>query len=135
VMHPRRWGWLLSLFDLAGRPLFVPNDQGPWNVAGVETAVASQQVTGHIQGVPVVTDPNISTSNGPFSPSGNEDLIYVLRASDNIIFEGGIRARVLAETKAPNLTVLLQVYSYIAVTFSRYPQSTVIISGLSAPVW
>jgi hypothetical protein len=42
---------------------------------------------------------------------GTEDVIYVLRASDLILWESGIRARVLPETKASNLTVLLQIYS------------------------
>ncbi|MCV7089457.1 phage major capsid protein [Mycobacterium interjectum] len=135
VMHPRRWGWLLSQLDTTGRPLFIPSSNGPWNVAGLETAVVSQQVVGSVQGLPVVTDPNITVTNGPFSPSGNEDLIYVCRASDLVLWESGIRARVLPETKAANLTVLLQVYSYLAFSAARYPQSVVVIDGLSAPTF
>lgn len=141
VCHPRRWGWLLSLLDTTNRPLFIPNAaQGPFNAAGLETAVASQQVVGTVQGLPIVTDPNITTfagagASGPFSPSGADDLIYVTRASDLVLFESGIRARVLPEVKSANLTVVLQVFSYLAFTAARYPQSTVIIDGLSAPTW
>jgi len=135
VMHPRRWGWLLSQLDTTGRPLFIPNANGPWNVAGLQTAVASQQVVGTALGLPIVTDPNISITNGPFSPSGNEDIIYVLRASDICLWESGVRARVLPETKASNLTVLLQIYNFLAFSAARFPQSVVTITGLSAPVW
>jgi hypothetical protein len=134
-MHPRRWGWLLSQLDTVGRPLFVPNAQFPMNAAGIETAVASQQVVGTVQGLPIVTDPLISVTNGPFTPSGNEDLIIVMRASDAVLFESGIRARVLPEVKASNLTVILQIFSYLAVTFGRYPQSFCVITGLTAPTW
>ncbi len=133
VLHPRRWGWLLAQLDSQHRPLFVPNAQVPFNAAGVQTAVASQQIVGHALGLPIVTDPNISTTNGPFSPSGNEDIAYVMRASDLVLWESGIRARVLPETKAATLTVLLQIYSYCAFSAARYPQSVVAISGLSAP--
>ena len=139
VMHPRRWGWLLSQLDSTGRPLFIPSagtyggGNSPYNAAGIETSVASQTVVGHAVGLPIVTDPNISIFNGPFSPSGNEDIIYVLRASDLVLWESGIRCRVLPETKAANLTVLLQLYSYAAFSAARYPQSVVTISGLSQP--
>ena len=59
----------------------------------------------------------------------------VLRASDVVLWESGIRARVLPETKAQNLTVLLQLFGYVAFSASRYPQSIVELTGLSAPTW
>lgn len=64
VMHPRRWGWFLSLLDQQDRPLFLPAANTPMNVAGVLADVASQQVVGQMHGLPVVTDPNISTTSG-----------------------------------------------------------------------
>jgi HK97 family phage major capsid protein len=133
VMHPRRWGWFLSLLDQQDRPLFLPAANSPMNVAGVLTDVASQQVVGQMHGLPVVTDPNISTTSGPESPTGTEDIIYVLRASDVVLWESGVRARVLPETKAPNLTVLLQIFGYLAFSAARYPQSIVEITGLTPP--
>ncbi len=131
VMHPRRWGWFLSLLDGNQRPLFLPAANSPMNVAGVLTDVESQQVVGQMHGLPVVTDPNITITGG----AGNEDIIYVLRASDVVLWESGIRARVLPETKAQNLTVLLQIYSYLAFSAARYPASIVEISGLTAPTF
>jgi HK97 family phage major capsid protein len=135
VMHPVRWGWFLSLLDNQQRPLFLPNANSPFNAAGILTDVASQQVVGQMHGLPVVTDPNITTTAGPGSPSGTQDIIYVLRASDLVLWESGIRARVLPETKAQNLTVLLQIYNYLAFSAGRYPQSVVEITGLTAPTF
>ncbi|MGO9032224.1 phage major capsid protein [Mycobacterium sp.] len=132
VMHPRRWGWFLALLDTQQRPLFLPDANRPYNAAGILEEVASQQVVGSIQGLPVVTDPNIETNLGT---GGDEDPVYVLRASDVVLWESGIRARVLPETKAQNLTVLLQLYGYLAFSAARYPASIVEISGLSAPTW
>jgi len=105
-MHPRWWGWFLALLDNQQRPLFLPDVNRPYNAAGILEEVASQQVVGSIQGLPVVTDPNIATNSG----TGTEDIVYVLRASDVVLWESGIRARVLPETKAQNLTVLLQLF-------------------------
>lgn len=135
VMHPRRWGWFLSLLDNQQRPLFLPAANSPMNVGGVLEAVASQQVVGQMHGLPVVTDPNITTTNGGTTGGGTEDIIYVLRASDLVLWESGIRARVLPETKAQSLTVLLQIYNYLAFSAARYPQSVVTITGLTAPTF
>jgi HK97 family phage major capsid protein len=135
VMHPVRWGWFLSLLDGQQRPLFLPSANSPFNAAGILDQVASQQVVGQMHGLPVVTDPNITTTAGPGTPSGNQDLIYVLRASDLVLWESGIRARVLPETLATNLTVLLQIYNYLAFSAGRYPQSVVEITGLTAPTF
>lgn len=110
VMHPRRWGWLLTLLDTQNRPLFIPEANSPWNAAGILTDVDSQQIVGRTHGLPIVTDPNIATNLGAGT---NEDQIFVMRASDLVLWEGGIRARVLPETKAANLTVLLQIYNYL----------------------
>jgi HK97 family phage major capsid protein len=136
VMHPRRFGWLLSLLDTTNRPLFIPNANGPMNVVGIEDVpIGSQQVVGTMAGLPIVTDPNISTTSGPYTGVGSGDLIYVTRASDLLLWEGGIRARVLPEVRATNLTVLLQIFNYFAFSAARYPASTVVIDGLAAPTF
>ncbi|WP_082965082.1 phage major capsid protein [Mycobacterium sp. ACS1612] len=132
VMHPRRWGWFLSLLDSQQRPLFLPDANRPSNAVGILEEVASQQVVGSIQGLPVVTEPNIETNLGA---SGDEDPVYVLRASDVVLWESGIKARVLPETRAETLTVLLQLYGYLAFSAARYPQSVVEITGLGAPTF
>lgn len=132
AMHPRRWGWFTSLLDGNQRPLFLPTANGLMNAAGVVEAVASQQVVRQIQGLPVITDPNIPVNLGA---GNNEDVIFVMRASDLVLWEDGIRARVLPEVKAQNLTVVLQIYNYFAFTASRFPQSVVEITGLTAPTF
>ena len=82
----------------------------------------------------MVTDPNIETN---LCAGSDEDPVYVLRASDVVLWESGIRARVLPETKAQNLTVLLQLCTpgYLAFSAARYPQSVVEITGLIAPTF
>ena len=56
-------------------------------------------------------------------------------SSDLLLFESGIRTRVLPDVGSGNLTVRLQVYGYLAFTAGRYPQSVVEIggAGLVAP--
>ena len=132
VMHPRRWGWFLTLLDTNQRPLFLPSANGLFNAAGVLESVASQQVVGQMQGLPIVTDPNVPVD---FGSGQDEDPIYVLRAEDLVLWETGIRTRVLPETLGHTLTVKLQVFSYIAFSAGRYPKSVVEITGLSAPTF
>lgn len=130
VMHPRRWAFFLAALDTSNRPLVVPSANGIMNAMGREDFVESQMVVGQMHGLPVVTDPNITTSAGSGT---NQDYIYVLRATDPLLFESGIRSRVLPEVNGKNLSTVLQVYSYVAFTAGRYPQSIVEIGGLTPP--
>jgi hypothetical protein len=126
----------LAAADTTGRPLFLPHANGPMNVGGILTDVASQQVVGEMHGLPVVTDPSISTQSGSeYSSYGDEDCVYVLRASDLCLWESGVRARVLPETKASNLTVLIQAFGYLAFSAARFPASVVTITGFTPPSW
>lgn len=134
-MHPRRWGFFQSLLDLQNRPLFLPASQYPQNAAGVLTNVASEQVVGNLQGLPIITDPNIPVTLGSETPTGTEDPILIMRLSDSILFESGIRTRVLPETLSGQLTIRLQVFGYLAFTAARYPASNAEITGLTAPVF
>lgn len=131
VMHPRRWAFFLAAVDTTGRPLVVPSGPAQNQIATLG-AVAAEQVVGQMHGLPVVTDPNLPTTLGA---STNEDVIHVLRASDLLLFESGIRSRVLPEVGSGTLTVRLQVYGYLAFTAARYPKSVVEIGGtaLAAP--
>lgn len=134
-MHPRRWGWFQSLLDAQNRPLFIPISQAPQNAAGLLTSVASEQIVGNMQGLPIITDPNLPTTLGNESPTGTEDPILIMRLSDNILWESGIRTRAMPETLSGQLTVRLQVFGYLAFTAARYPQSTAEITGLTAPMF
>jgi HK97 family phage major capsid protein len=130
VMHPRRWAWFLATLDSTGRPLVVPNGQGPNNAIAGFTDVASQQVVGSLQGLPVVTDPSIPTTD-----STNQDSIIVMRAQDCVLYESALRTRVLPEVGSGTLTVRLQVYGYIAFTAERQPAGITKVTGtgLSTP--
>jgi HK97 family phage major capsid protein len=132
VMHPRRWAWFLAASDSNGRPLVVPDAGNPQNAIATLGAVAAEQVVGQMHGLPVITDPSMPTTLGA---STTEDVIHVLRASDLLLFESGIRSRVLPDVGSANLTVRLQIYGYLAFTAGRYPQSIVEIggAGLIAP--
>jgi HK97 family phage major capsid protein len=125
VMHPRRWAAFLSIFGSDDRPLIAPNGNA-FNQVGTLDAVASQRVVGGMQGLPVVTDPNLPINLGSGT---NQDVIHVLRASDLRLFESSTRARALQETRASTLTVLLQLYGYLAFTAARYPASVVEVGG------
>lgn len=132
AMHPRRWAALLAATDTNGRPILPPSASNPSNAIGSLSEIASEGVVGSLHGVPVVTDPNI-----PTTVSTTQDVVLVLRASDLLLFESGIRTRVLPEVGAKNLTVGLQVYGYIAFTAGRYPKSIVEVggAGLVAPTF
>ncbi len=134
VMHPRRWAWLVSRLDANTRPLVVPAAQGPGNAMGTFAGVVTQQVVGSIQGLPVVTDPSVPTNLGT---GANEDRIFILRTDDVVLYESGIRTRVLQETLSGTLTVRLQVYGYLAFSAGRYANSTARIggAGLVAPTF
>lgn len=131
VMHPRRWAAFLSVFGSDDRPLITTNGPGFNQIATLDT-VAAQTVVGGMQGLPVVTDPSLPINLGTGT---NEDVIHVLRASDLLLFESSVRARALQETRAEGLTVLLQIYGFLAFTAGRFPQSVVEIGGpaLSTP--
>ena len=138
VMHPRRWGWFLAAVDTSQRPLVVPNANGPNNAVGIQQAVESQQVVGSIMGLPVVTDPSLPITYAAGVPgAGTEDVIVVMRASDLVLWESGIKTRVLPDVGSGTLTVRLQVYGYVAFTAARLPKAVSIVvgTGLVAPVF
>lgn len=125
VMHPRRWAAFETAIASDGRPLVITAGNGV-NQYGTGSVIVSQQVVGYMHGLPVVTDPNLPTTLGAGT---NEDVIHVLRASDLWLFESSLRTRALQETRATTLTVLFQVYGYLAFTAARQPKSIVEIGG------
>ena len=79
-MHPRRWGFFQSLLDTTNRPLFPPVSQNPQNAAGILTNVASEQVVGNMQGLPIITDPNFPVNLGPETPG----TVYAVAAVSTV---------------------------------------------------
>jgi HK97 family phage major capsid protein len=132
VMHPRRWAYLTAALDSTNRPLVGIAQNGPQNSIASQTVVGQQMVVGWMQGLPIVTDPNIGINYGG---STNQDVAYVLRAEDLTLYESPVRTRVLQEVGSGTLTVRLQVFGYLAFTAARYPKSVVEIQGLAAPTF
>lgn len=130
VMHPRRWAWLQVQVDANGRPLVLPRANSPQNTVGHVNALAAQGPVGDMMGLPVVLDPSIPTNLGGGT---NEDRIFVLRPDDLLFYESSIRSRVLPEVLSNNLSVVVQVYGYLAFSAERYPQATGWITGLTTP--
>jgi HK97 family phage major capsid protein len=124
MMAPRRWGFYLAARDTTGRPVVDPF--APMNPAARFDRVASENLVGAIQGLPVLVDPNIPTTLGA---STDEDRVLVLRSSDLLLYESSVRARVLTDVLSGTLQVRIQVYGYLAFTAERYPESVSIISG------
>ncbi|MFI6819260.1 phage major capsid protein [Nonomuraea sp. NPDC050328] len=125
-MHPRRWAFLLSALDSAGRPLVTPAANAPQNVLAAVGEINSEGFVGSMQGLPVFVDPNIPINLGAAT---NEDRIIVTRSSDVILFEGTPRSEAFRETKADQLSVLLRFYNYLALHSERYPKSISVIGG------
>lgn len=130
IMHPRRWNWLLLQVDTAGRPLVVPNQNGPFNAFGVakeplDTPLATP--VGMFLGLPVITDASIPTSVG----TGPEDQVIVAYLDDMILYEDSSSPTTVAfeQTAATTLTVTLVAYGYVAFTAGRYPSAVGVVGG------
>jgi HK97 family phage major capsid protein len=131
VCHPRRWAWLLSLLDSAGRPLVVPRPQVPTNSMGSGTLLAAEGPVGDFLGIPVVLDASVPVDQG----SGTDDVLFLLRPDDYLLYESSIRTRTLPEIKSNTLQVVVQCYGYTAFSAERYPKSTYKVTGLTAPTF
>jgi HK97 family phage major capsid protein len=131
VMSPRRWSWILNGFDTTDRPLVVPNGAAV-NQPGTFGGLASQGPVGTILSLPVIVDASI-----PTNVNANQDVILIVRALDNILWEGSPQARALPEVLSDTLSVRLQVWEYLAFTGGRFPAATTVLTGtgLTTPTW
>lgn len=143
IISPRRWGWLNSLVDSSNRPLVVPSNQGPFNVAALLEAIGSSsaagegsqvstsvaRVVGTLQGMPVIVDPNMPTAVG----TNNEDIVVVGDFNQAILWEEGDgmpRLLRFEQTTGGSLTTKLVTYGYAAFTAGRYPTAFGKVGGL-----
>jgi HK97 family phage major capsid protein len=131
VMRPDRWFWFLSALDSSNRPLIVPNVNGPFNAAMVQSpgltaplgaTYGGMSTEGGVAGffgtVPIVLDGNIPNNVGGAS---NEDRIIVGRFSDALLFEGPLRVSAHPDALASSLGMRLRLYRYVAFTAGRAP--------------
>ena len=132
-MSPTYWEWLASQFDTAGRPLVVPSYQGPFNApilgtdAGANLEIGGGGAVGsRIFGLDTYGDANLPQQLGVGS---NQSVIVAGRFEENWLFESPIVTRVLPQTYGNQLSVLLQIYGYIAFTAARYPNANAVVTG------
>jgi HK97 family phage major capsid protein len=125
-LQPDRAEFMTSIPDTLGRPLIVSNPQGPFNAAGASPD-GDYNVEGpagfRFAGLPVYTDYNI-----PASSSGLDEQAVVLAADQVWYWEGTPVTRAVPQTLANDLSVLLQMYSYVG-AIVPYPKAVQVISG------
>lgn len=115
VLHPSTWYWLTGQVDGNNRPLVVPNASGPFNALGTITNPGvAQNVAGTFMGLPVYLDAAMPTV------SSNQLPAIIAAFEDTMLFESGVRTRVLPDVGSATLTVRFQVYGYLAIA-ARYP--------------
>jgi len=125
IMHPRRFAWITAAADTTGRPLVSPLATAV-NPAGILGDVASENIVGQIQGVPVIVDANIPTNTGAGT---NQDTIIVTRLEDQYLFESAPVVRVFEQALTSTAAIRLQIFGYLAFTAARYAKSTSLITG------
>ena len=139
IMHPRRWGWLVSpKGDSGSRPYVLPRENMPQNSFGVGEPAAYGFV-GSIYGVPCYTDANIPTTVTTGSTGDAQDIIIVAKRSDLHLWEESVAPRQFRfeETLGGALTVKLVIAGYSAFTAGHHPEGAVVVVGssLNTPVF
>lgn len=123
---PAIWYWASANLDTTGRPLILPEQNGPFNPMALQTGAVAEGPVGRLTvGTPVILDGNIPTNKG----GGTETRIITLRTSDLYLWEGAIQTRVLTEVLSGTLQVRFQVYRYAAFMPNRLSKAISIVSG------
>lgn len=124
---PARWELMAAWSDAQGRPVVVPDYAGAVNAlaagspdgdAGIEGATGYR-----FNGLRAFTDANI-----PYQGTTERDQVIVGDLAEVYWFEGDPVTRVIPQTLAKNLQVLLQLYAYRTIIV-RYPNGVVVITG------
>jgi HK97 family phage major capsid protein len=127
---PIYWEWVASQIDSAtpgvGRALIVPDYAGAFNAlaAGSDGVPIAEGNTGFkMHGLPVFEDGNIPTAS-------TYNQVIVAHMPEVWFWEGDLVSRVIPQTYAQNLSVLLQVYAYVG-SIVRYPKAVQSITSAS----
>jgi HK97 family phage major capsid protein len=131
LMHPRRLAFILAALDDQKRPLAVPvpNFNGQPAIASGNGAPVYGNSGYTIMGLPVITDANVTTTNGTGT---NEDVIILGNTQEAHLFEQGAGEPMMLrfeQPKASELDVTMIVYGYSAFTANRYPNAFSLIGG------
>jgi HK97 family phage major capsid protein len=126
VMHPRRWFWLESSVDTAGRPFVVPTGSG-YNPLAIEAnGPVAMGYVGTMHGLPVVIDPLVPTNLGAGT---NQDIVYLLKTDDLTLLESPPQAEVFREPYADSMGVLFRLYAYVGTILNRHTESIGVLTG------
>jgi HK97 family phage major capsid protein len=143
ITNPAVWYALVSAVDTTGRPLVVPEQNGPFNAVTIDGGVTAEGLVGKVGSLPWYVDPNIpltfggtvapyigAISNGHTAPiqgsGGNPDFTPAISArwADLFFWEGDMRTRVLSEVLSGSLAVRFQLYAYCASMPNRYQDAS-----------
>ena len=117
VMAPRRFAWIASSTDTAGRP-FV-NAEGV-NTLATQTKFVAQGLAGRIQGIPVYVDACLPLNLGTGT---NQDPILGIVAEDIYLWTSPIQATTFTAPYANSLQTYFRLHSYAAMIPNRYVAS------------
>ena len=130
LMHPRRLAFILAAIDDQKRPLALPIQNGAMNAFAVGNGSVVYGNSGYsIAGLPVITDANVTTTNGTGT---NEDVIIIGNTQESHLWEDGAGEPMMLrfeEPKSAELEVKMVVYGYSAYTANRYPNAFALIGG------
>lgn len=127
VMHPRRWHYLLSQSDTAGRPLVTPSALIPGFNLQADGVTGASGFVGTIGGgLPVIVDPNVPTNLGAGT---NEDRVIVTRIEDHVLWTEAPSVFTFEQAVNPPATIRLAVWGLSAFTAGRYPTATSVMTG------
>lgn len=157
VMTARRWAWFLAALDSNGRPLAVPNMNGPYNTtgligggpgifgdnsgadyqgAGQDKGQGGVRPAGWIVGYPVFIDETLPKTNGA---STTEDIILTGAFDESLLWEdpAGPRDFQFEGVTSATAAIRVQVFGYMAFTSERYSKANTKITGtgLIAPTF
>lgn len=126
-LDPARYEYIAAWSDVNGRPVIVPDYAGPFNAVG-NSGDGDAGIEGYtgtrFNGLPVYTDANIPTTGGTL----NQDQALVSDLNEVEVYEGNPVNRVLPQTLASSIEVILQRYSY-ATVFINYAAAVTTING------
>jgi hypothetical protein len=124
---PTMWEWLASRTDTNSHPLIVPQANGPYNAiaASPGTSIVEGFTGSRVLGLDAFEDGGVPLK------SANQQVI-VAHMPEVWVFEGDVVPRVIPQTYAQNLQVLLQIYAYYAVIV-RYPLAVQTVTGSAYP--